>query len=161
MVRYLFSLIFLSVILFSSLFFDYWNFILELVLNNHLELLNFVESKFVVSLILFTILYSISTILSLPIGSFLTFFGGYIFGTYYGFFPVIIGATLGIITLSKVMNWCLQKYPAESYFLILGLMIGSLMKLWPGLQVNLESALSLILASVGAWLAWYLSQLKK
>ena len=109
MVRYLFSLIFLSVILFSSLFFDYWNFILELVLNNHLELLNFVESKFVVSLILFTILYAISTVLSLPIGSFLTFFGGYIFGTYYGFFPVIIGATLGAVGLFLVIKLGLIK----------------------------------------------------
>tara|TARA_A100001015_G_scaffold303669_1_gene393660 strand:+ start:2608 stop:3435 length:828 start_codon:yes stop_codon:yes gene_type:complete len=76
-------------------------------------------------------------------------------------FSVAIGAILGIITLSKVMNWCLQKYPAQSYFLILGLMIGSLMKLWPGLQLNLLSAISLALAGLGAWLAWHLSRLRQ
>ena len=34
----------------------------------------------------FTILYLVSTALSLPIGTFLTFLGGYIFGVFIGFF---------------------------------------------------------------------------
>ena len=79
MIRYLIPIIFLLTILFSSLFFDYWNFVFKLTVNNLSELLIFVENKFLLSLMFFTILYLVSTALSLPIGTFLTFLGGYIF----------------------------------------------------------------------------------
>ena len=42
--------------------------------------------------------------ISLPIGSFLTFIGGYIFGAYYGFFSVIIGATVGALILFMIIK---------------------------------------------------------
>ena len=86
MIRYLIPIIFLLTILFSSLFFDYWNFVFKLTVSNLSELLIFVENKFLLSLMFFTILYLVSTALSLPIGTFLTFLGGYIFGVFIGFF---------------------------------------------------------------------------
>ena len=96
MFRYLFVLSFLILlILLSGLFLDYWNLFLKLILDNHSEFLIFIERKFIISLILFLLLYTVSTAISLPIGSILTFFGGYIFGAYYGFLLVIIGATAG------------------------------------------------------------------
>ena len=88
MIRYLIPIIFLLTILFSSLFFDYWNFVFKLTVNNLSELLIFVENKFLLSLMFFTILYLVSTALYLPIGTFLTFLGGYIFGVFIGFFLV-------------------------------------------------------------------------
>tara|TARA_B100001057_G_scaffold480826_1_gene554105 strand:+ start:418 stop:1113 length:696 start_codon:yes stop_codon:yes gene_type:complete len=104
MIRYLILLIFLLIILFSSLLFDYWNFVFELAVNNQSELLIFVENKFILSLIFFTLLYSLSTALSLPIGTFLTLLGGYIFGVYIGFLLVVIGATLGAVILFLIIK---------------------------------------------------------
>ena len=104
MIRYLILLIFLLIILSSSIFFDYWNFVFKLVVNNQSELLIFIEKKFILSLIFFTILYLVSTALSLPIGTFLTFLGGYIFGVFIGFFLVVIGATLGAVILFLIIK---------------------------------------------------------
>ena len=104
MIRYLILLIFLLIILSSSIFFDYWNFIFKLIVNNQSELLIFIEKKFILSLIFFTILYLVSTALSLPIGTFLTFLGGYIFGGFIGFFLVVIGATLGAVILFLIIK---------------------------------------------------------
>ena len=104
MIRYLIPIIFLLTILFSSLFFDYWNFVFKLTVNNLSELLIFVENKFLLSLMFFTILYLVSTALSLPIGTFLTFLGGYIFGVFIGFFLVVIGATLGAVILFLIIK---------------------------------------------------------
>ena len=104
MIRYLLLFIFLSLAISSSFLFDYWGFIIDLITQYHTELLDFIENKFFSSLILFTIIYVISIAISLPIGSFLTFIGGYIFGAYYGFFSVIIGATVGALILFMIIK---------------------------------------------------------
>ena len=104
MIRYLLLFIFLSLAISSSILFDYWGFIIDLITQYHTELLDFIENKFFSSLILFTIIYVVSIAISLPIGSFLTFIGGYIFGAYYGFFSVIIGATVGALILFMIIK---------------------------------------------------------
>ena len=104
MIRYLFLFIFLLLAISSSFLFDYWGFIIDLITQYHTELFDFIENKFFSSLILFTIIYAISIAISLPIGSFLTFIGGYIFGAYYGFFSVIIGATVGALILFMIIK---------------------------------------------------------
>ena len=104
MIRYLLLFIFLMLAISSSFLFDYWAFIIDLITQYHTELLDFIENKFFSSLILFTIIYAISIAISLPIGSFLTFIGGYIFGAYYGFFSVIIGATVGALILFMIIK---------------------------------------------------------
>ena len=104
MIKYLLLFIFLMLAISSSFLFDYWGFIIDLITQYHKELLDFIENKFFSSLILFTIIYAISIAISLPIGSFLTFIGGYIFGAYYGFFSVIIGATVGALILFMIIK---------------------------------------------------------
>ena len=104
MIRYLLLFIFLLLAISSSFLFDYWGFIIDLITQYHTELFDFIENKFFSSLILFTIIYVISIAISLPIGSFLTFIGGYIFGAYYGFFSVIIGATVGALILFMIIK---------------------------------------------------------
>ena len=104
MIRYLLLFIFLLLAISSSFLFDYWGFIIDLITQYHTELFDFIENKFFSSLILFTIIYAISIAISLPIGSFLTFIGGYIFGAYYGFFSVIIGATVGALILFMIIK---------------------------------------------------------
>ena len=104
MIRYLLLFIFLLLAISSSFLFDYWGFIIDLITQYHTELFDFIENKFFSSLILFTIIYVVSIAISLPIGSFLTFIGGYIFGAYYGFFSVIIGATVGALILFMIIK---------------------------------------------------------
>ena len=104
MIRYLLLFIFLMLAISSSFLFDYWGFIIDLITQYHTELLDFIENKFFSSLILFIIIYVVSIAISLPIGSFLTFIGGYIFGAYYGFFSVIIGATVGALILFVIIK---------------------------------------------------------
>ena len=104
MIRYLLLFIFLMLAISSSFLFDYWGFIIDLITQYHTELFDFIENKFFSSLILFTIIYVVSIAISLPIGSFLTFIGGYIFGAYYGFFSVIIGATVGALILFMIIK---------------------------------------------------------
>ena len=72
MIRYLLLFIFFLTILSSSFLFDYWAFIIDLI-KYHTELFDFIENKFFLSLILFTIIYAVSIAISLPIGTFLTF----------------------------------------------------------------------------------------
>ena len=83
MIRYLLLFIFLMLAISSSFLFDYWAFIIDLITQYHTELFDFIENKFFSSLILFTIIYVVSIAISLPIGSFLTFIGGYIFGKFF------------------------------------------------------------------------------
>ena len=104
MIRYLLLFIFLLLAISSSFLFDYWGFIIDLITQYHTELFDFIANKFFSSLILFTIIYVVSIAISLPIGSFLTFIGGYIFGAYYGFFSVIIGATVGALILFMIIK---------------------------------------------------------
>lgn len=104
MVKYIILFIFLLLVISSSFLFDYWDFIINLITQYHTEVLDFIENKFVLSLILFTLIYVISIAISLPIGSLLTFLGGYIFGAYYGFFSVIIGATVGALILFVIIK---------------------------------------------------------
>ncbi len=104
MVKYIILFIFLLLVISSSFLFDYWDFIINLITQYHTEVLDFIENKFVLSLILFTSIYVISIAISLPIGSLLTFIGGYIFGAYYGFFSVIIGATVGALILFVIIK---------------------------------------------------------
>ncbi len=104
MSRYIFFLFFLLLILLSNIFLDYLDITFNFILSYHSILIDFVENKFIISIILFTIFYFISTSLSLPIGSFLTFMAGYTFGAYYAFFPVIIGATLGATVLFLIIR---------------------------------------------------------
>lgn len=104
MVKYIILFIFLLLVISSSFLFDYWDFIINLITQYHTEVLDFIEDKFVLSLILFTLIYVISIAISLPIGSLLTFLGGYIFGAYYGFFSVIIGATVGALILFVIIK---------------------------------------------------------
>jgi len=104
MVKYIILFIFLFLVISSSILFDYWDFIINLITQYHTEVLDFIENKFVLSLILFTSIYVISIAISLPIGSLLTFISGYIFGAYYGFFSVIIGATVGALILFVIIK---------------------------------------------------------
>ena len=72
-------------------------------------------------------------------------------------FTVGIGAVLGIIIFTKVIEYCLKHFPSHSYYLILGLILGSLPKLWPGILLNLNGFIGLIVCLLGIYLSKKLS----
>ena len=52
-------------------------------------------------------------------------------------FNVAIGGVFGLITLSRLINYCIKNFVQYSYCFIIGLMIGSCINIWPGIpQAN-------------------------
>ena len=77
-------------------------------------------------------------------------------------FVFLMGAATGIVLFSRILNFMLQRYRRHTIFLLSGLMLGSLRKIWPwkvvtnGLYVNVlpskfngELLFCLIMLSVG------------
>ena len=68
-----------------------------------------------------------------------------------------IGALLGIILFTKIIEYCLKHFPSHSYFLILGLIIGSLPKLWPDFAFDIQGLVGLVSCIIGIYLSQKLS----
>ena len=66
---------------------------------------------------------------------------------------VAAGAAAGILVFSKIIEACLKKAPAGTYYFILGLIIASLWEIFPGTPVNAPALLAggaVFLAGAGA-----------
>ncbi|MGI9256539.1 MAG: DUF368 domain-containing protein [Salinispira sp.] len=76
-------------------------------------------------------------------------------------FPIILtfltGAIAGLFLCAKIISTLLNKFHGHSYYTILGLMIGSISFLWPGLSLNISGLASLIACLAGFLLAFFLS----
>lgn len=68
-------------------------------------------------------------------------------------FPLLIvaaGATFGITLFAKVIHYCLTKNPGLTHYFILGLLLGSIPKLFPGIPENIfHTSLSLLSLASG------------
>ena len=51
----------------------------------------------------------------------------------------MVGAVIGLLFFSRVIKWVLNKYYQQSLFFLSGLMLGSLIKVWPWKQVSYDS----------------------
>jgi len=60
---------------------------------------------------------------------------------------LIIGAAVGIVAVSKVMDLLLRRFHRRTYWFILGLVAGSIVGIWPGVT-SIASALGDIVAAV-------------
>ena len=67
------------------------------------------------------------------------------------------GAILGIVCTSKLIKWCLDKKPTETYVIIIGLLCGSIIKLYPGFPFNGHTLINILCVSLGLGLALKLS----
>jgi putative membrane protein len=72
-----------------------------------------------------------------------------------------IGAVLGIVLVSKWISYALKLYPATTYYGILGLMLGSLPALWPGLAFDLGGVTIVMSFLLGLTLVLLFSRLSK
>lgn len=61
-----------------------------------------------------------------------------------------IGVVIGILLISKLMSWLLKKYPAPTFYAILGLIIGSIYQILSGVdfQYNFPALITMIIGII-------------
>lgn len=80
------------------------------------DILNFVKIKYIYSIIIFVMLYIVSTIISIPGFSMsLSIISGYIYGVFIGSILVNIGATLGAAVVFLAVRYFFGNYVQENY----------------------------------------------
>lgn len=71
------------------------NITLQSVKDNRIALLHYVSENYVLSVVLFALVYIATVSLSLPFASLLTLLGGFLFGVFYGSVLIVLSATIG------------------------------------------------------------------
>lgn len=61
----------------------------------------------------------------------------------------VMGTVIGIVIASKLIAWLLRNFHASSYYAIVGLVVGSLFGVWPGLSGGMNTVLGLASLFVG------------
>ena len=80
-------------------------------------------------------------------------------------FTFIIGAITGLISFSKILSWLFNNYKNLTYSMMLGLVIGSIGKVWPWKQnemvqlANLDMIFSVILVIIGFFMIFIIEKL--
>ncbi len=72
--------------------------------------------------------------------------------------PVAIGVPLGLLGGAKLVRFLLEKAPAQTYGAILGLIAGSIVVIYPGIQIGVELLISVLTLAVGFSLAYFSSR---
>ena len=79
----------------------------------------------------------------------------------------IVGAVIGVISFSKILKWLFNNYKSLAYSIMLGLVIGSIEKIWPWNKSfsaelsNLDLFLSVSLVILGFIIVFLLEKTKK
>jgi len=73
--------------------------------------------------------------------------------------PATLGLVLGILVFAKLTSMLLKRWPAVTFYAILGLICGSLIGLWPaGFAFGEHSLVGIPLLLVGAVIAYFLGK---
>jgi len=72
--------------------------------------------------------------------------------------PFIIGFILGVLLLTRFLDWCMRKYPTITYLIILGFLVGSVIPIYPGTPQGLDILYSIIAFAAGAVLIYFVSK---
>ncbi len=62
---------------------------------------------------------------------------------------LFIGVVAGILGFSRIMDYLLKRFPARTMYAILGLIIGSLYQIYPGIEISLNGFLALVSLVLG------------
>ena len=79
----------------------------------------------------------------------------------------LVGAVIGLISFSKILKWLFKNYKSLAYSIMLGLVIGSIEKIWPWNKSfsaelsNLDLFLSISLVILGFIIVFLLEKTKK
>lgn len=68
--------------------------------------------------------------------------------------PAGLGILLGLLIGAKLIDVLLKRYTQQTYFGILGLLLGSLFDIWPGFQFNLQGLVAVLVCIFGFALAF-------
>ena len=63
--------------------------------------------------------------------------------------PFGLGVFLGIVLMTRGLEYAMQKYPQLSYLIILGFVIGSLWEVFPGVLEGMEWIVCILMAVIG------------
>ena len=71
--------------------------------------------------------------------------------------PAGLGIIVGLLVGAKLIDVLIKKFPQETYFGILGLLIGSLFDLYPGFAFDWQGAAAVLVLLFGFALAYFSS----
>ena len=63
--------------------------------------------------------------------------------------PLAAGGVVGIVLFSKILNYFMEKYPGQTYLIILGFILGGIAEIFPGVPNGMNLSLSLALFFIG------------
>lgn len=72
--------------------------------------------------------------------------------------PIALGVLIGIITMTKVIEALLNKFPQPTYFAICGLILGSIFSVYPGFTFGTMGIMSIITCLAGFLLTYILGK---
>lgn len=72
--------------------------------------------------------------------------------------PVAIGVVVGILTMTKLIEALFKRYTQTAYFIILGLILGSIIAIYPGFTFNIKGILSIVTCVIGFSIAFMLGK---
>lgn len=76
-------------------------------------------------------------------------------------FPLGIGFTLTVFAFAKLMQYLLKKAYGYTYYIILGFVVGSIISIFPGFELNLKYLFCMFLFLLGCCSSYYLGKLEK
>lgn len=72
--------------------------------------------------------------------------------------PFFIGVLLGTIILLKLINYLLSNYFSETYSIIIGFVLGSIIAIYPGFQFEMKYILSIVIMLLAFCLTYKMSK---
>lgn len=72
-----------------------------------------------------------------------------------------IGGVIGILLTSNLVNFLVKRFPGELYWAIIGLVLGSLIEIWPGWAPDTEGFFGIFTLISGLGIALFFSFYKK
>ncbi len=75
--------------------------------------------------------------------------------------PLATGLLLGIFITTKLLDKLMSRHPQATFLIIMGFIIGSVLKVFPGIPVGIELFICLILFAVGFFTMYKISMLDK
>ena len=90
-----------------------------------------------------------STIILMLLGVYNTYLSAISVANMSVLFPIMFGTGIGSIIFMKIIQKLLNKYHSQTLFGIIGFSLGSVLILYPGYSLDLESFISIILLVLG------------
>ena len=72
--------------------------------------------------------------------------------------PSAFGMIIGLLLILKLLEWGIKKFRGHTHYALLGLVIGSIPKLWPGVDFNLTTLLSIAIGILGIGIGYQLQE---